>query len=96
MPISLVMWLPYNAGTKVVPRHPCCIEVPLYLKDILVTINKIILTLEFSNKNSPLVYHQNIRGQANKTDELLITVKNVHAPHILCLNEHHLKLCEML
>jgi hypothetical protein len=36
--------------------------------------------------------NENMRGLSNKTVELLITVKNVHSFHILCLTEHHMKL----
>jgi hypothetical protein len=64
-----------------------------HLKDT--TINKPLLNSEFSN-NSLSVYHQNFRGLSNNTDELLVTVKNVHSPHILCLTEHHMKLPEIL
>jgi hypothetical protein len=59
------------------------------------TTNKPIQNSKFSN-NSLSVNHQDIRCLSNKTDELLITVKNVHSPHILCLTEHHMKLPEIL
>jgi hypothetical protein len=51
------------------------------------------------NKNSGMtvnasnllkVYHQNIRGLAGKTQELLCSLQ-FNPPHIICLTEHHLK-----
>jgi hypothetical protein len=36
------------------------------------------------------VYHQNIRGLRNKTNEL-ITFLSLDFPHIICLTEHHLR-----
>jgi hypothetical protein len=40
------------------------------------------------------VYHQNIRGLSNKTDELAVSINNI--PHILCLTEHHTKAPEII
>jgi hypothetical protein len=42
------------------------------------------------------VYHQNIRGLSTKTDELSVSINNIHSPHILCLTEHHMKTPEIL
>jgi hypothetical protein len=36
------------------------------------------------------LYHQNIRGISNKTDELT-TQWTTQFPHLLCFTEHHLK-----
>jgi exonuclease III len=44
-----------------------------------------------SHNNTPLlIYHQNIRGLQNKTDELSI-LWSINFPHILCFTEHHLR-----
>jgi exonuclease III/uncharacterized protein YutD len=42
-----------------------------------------------NSKNKLLIFHQNIRGLFNKTEELVISW-STEAPHILCLSEHHL------
>jgi hypothetical protein len=42
------------------------------------------------NQNNLIIYHQNIRGIINKTDELLLSFTS-EIPHIICLSEHHLK-----
>lgn len=42
------------------------------------------------NQNNLIIYHQNIRGIINKTDELLLSFTSV-LPHVICLSEHHLK-----
>jgi hypothetical protein len=42
-----------------------------------------------NNKTNLSIFHQNIRGLFNKTDEL-ITSWTTEASHILCLSEHHL------
>ena len=42
------------------------------------------------NNNTDLViFHPNIRGLVNKTDEL-VNSWSTESPHILCLTEHHL------
>jgi hypothetical protein len=46
-------------------------------------------TYESNNKTNLSIFHQNIRGLFNKTDEL-ITTWSTEAPHILCLSDHHL------
>jgi hypothetical protein len=38
-----------------------------------------------------MIFHQNIRGLNNKTDETVNTVVT-NPPHVLCFTEHHLKL----
>ena len=44
-----------------------------------------------SKKSTPLlIYHQNIRGQQNKTDELSV-LWSTNLPHLLCITEHHLR-----
>jgi len=40
--------------------------------------------------NNFKIFHQNVRGLANKTDELLLSVSDIN-PHILCITEHHLR-----
>jgi len=42
------------------------------------------------DSNSLIIYHQNICGLMNKTDELISSMFPV-PPHILCLTEHHVK-----
>lgn len=42
------------------------------------------------NQNNLIIYHQNIRGIINKTDELLLSFTS-ELPHVICLSEHHLK-----
>ena len=37
-----------------------------------------------------MIYHQNIWGIVNKTDEFLISF-SLNAPQIICLTEHHLQ-----
>jgi hypothetical protein len=46
-------------------------------------------THDSNNKTNLSIFHRNIRGLFNKTDEL-ITLWSTEAPHILCLSEHHL------
>jgi exonuclease III len=41
--------------------------------------------------NNLKIFHQNIRGLSNKTDEFLITLSS-HSPHVICLTEHHLRI----
>jgi len=41
------------------------------------------------NNTDLTIFHQNIRGLYNKTDELVNSWTTV-SPHILCLTEHHL------
>jgi hypothetical protein len=66
-----------------------------YLKNIQITVNKPVLNSEY-NQNNFVVYHQNIRGLSNKTDELSVFINNIHTPHILCLTEHHMKTPDIL
>jgi hypothetical protein len=48
-----------------------------------------------SMKNKVLrVFHQNIRGLRNKTNELISSM-NSNLPHIQCLTEHHMKQLEL-
>jgi exonuclease III len=48
-----------------------------------------------SIKNKVLrVFHQNIRGLRNKTNELISSMHS-NLPHILCLTEHHMKQLEL-
>ena len=42
-----------------------------------------------NNNTNWTIFHQNIRGLYNKTDELVNSWTTV-SPHILCLTEHHL------
>ena len=42
------------------------------------------------NEGKFTLLHQNIRGIANKTDELLISL-SPNPPQIICLTEHHLR-----
>jgi len=46
-------------------------------------------THDSNSKVNLSIFHQNIRGLFNKTDELL-TSWSTEVPHILCLSEHHL------
>jgi exonuclease III len=48
-----------------------------------------VSTPNLNNKACLSIFHQNIRGILNKTDEL-VTSWSTEAPHILCLSEHHL------
>jgi hypothetical protein len=48
------------------------------------------LTHILPHKQSIMIYHQNIRSLRNKTNELLCHLHH-GPPHILCLNEHHLR-----
>jgi hypothetical protein len=52
--------------------------------------------LQYAQKENLLVYHQNIRGLSQKTEELIISLNIAHSPHILCLTEHHLKAPDIL
>jgi hypothetical protein len=45
---------------------------------------------QFPNNKGLLVYHQNICGLVNKTNEILTSLYP-NFPHILCFTEHHLK-----
>jgi hypothetical protein len=40
-----------------------------------------------------MVYHQNVRGMLNKTEELISLSPD--SPQVLCLTEHHLKVSEI-
>jgi hypothetical protein len=40
------------------------------------------------------IYHQNIRGIINKTEELFLSFTS-ELLHIICLSEHHLKVYEI-
>ena len=42
------------------------------------------------NTNKLIIYHQNIRGISNKTEELLTSL-SCSTPQIICLSEHHLQ-----
>jgi hypothetical protein len=42
------------------------------------------------NQNNLTIYHQNIRGILNKSEELLLSFTS-ELPHIICLSEYHLK-----
>jgi hypothetical protein len=37
-----------------------------------------------------IIFHQNIRGINNKTDEIVNTIAS-NPPHVLCFTEHHSK-----
>jgi hypothetical protein len=37
-----------------------------------------------------MIFHHNIRGINNKTDETVTTIVT-NPPHVLCFTEHHLK-----
>jgi hypothetical protein len=53
------------------------------------SVNKMAgMTVNASNLLN--VYHQNIRGLAGKTQQLLCSLL-FNPPHIICLTEHHLK-----
>jgi len=41
-------------------------------------------------KGDFIIFHQNIRGVGNKTDEIVNTIAT-NPPHVLCFTEHHLK-----
>jgi len=43
-----------------------------------------------NSPNNFKIFHQNIRGLANKTDEHLLSLSDIN-PHILCITEHHLR-----
>jgi len=45
-------------------------------------------TLNSKNSTPLLIYHQNIRGQQNKIDELSM-LWSTNLPHVLCFTEHH-------
>ena len=47
---------------------------------------------EINNKNTVnlRIFHQNIRGLRNKTEEMIMHLSN-RVPHVLCFTEHHLK-----
>jgi hypothetical protein len=48
-----------------------------------------LLNSEMSNLNA--IFHQNIRGLRNKSDELLHSFEiDATSPHVLCLSEHHM------
>ena len=42
------------------------------------------------NQNNFIIYHQNIRGINNKTDEIILAFTS-ELRHVICLSEHHLK-----
>jgi len=43
-----------------------------------------------NSPNNFKIFHQNVSGLANKTDELLLPLSDIN-PHILCITEHHLR-----
>jgi hypothetical protein len=47
------------------------------------------LILNKQNKNTLTIFHQNICGLLNKTDELLNSFTQTQ-PQIICISEHHL------
>ena len=49
------------------------------------------------SSNSLYIFHQNIRGLRNKSEELILSFEmdNIN-PHILCLSEHHIEEQELL
>ena len=49
---------------------------------------------QMSGSNSVTIFHQNICGLREKTDELISSI-SPHFPHILCFSEHHLKKPEL-
>ena len=44
--------------------------------------------------NSLRIFHQNVRGLARKSSELLFSL-TPDPPHVLCLSEHHLRIEEL-
>jgi hypothetical protein len=67
-----------------------------YLKDIRTTVNKPISNLKYNKSNNFVVYHENTRGLSIKTEELSFSINNTQLPHILYLNEHHMKALEIV
>ena len=45
-------------------------------------------------KSQLIIYHQNIQGLKNKTNEFTFTLNKIKS-HFICLSEHHLKLNEL-
>jgi hypothetical protein len=45
-------------------------------------------------KSNLTIFHQNIRGIRNETDEFLISL-SANEPQIICLSEHHLRTAEI-
>jgi hypothetical protein len=52
-------------------------------------------TLNSNNYQILNIFHQNIRGLRNKTDEILCHISQ-NPPHVLCFTEHHLKSTEII
>jgi len=40
------------------------------------------------------IFHQNIRGLKDKTDEIMNNI-GTNPPHVLCFTEHHLESCQL-
>jgi exonuclease III len=52
-------------------------------------------TLNSNNYQTLNIFHQNIRGLRNKTDEIFCHIPQ-NPPHVLCFTEHHLKSTEII
>jgi hypothetical protein len=52
-------------------------------------------TLNSNNYQMLNIFHQNIRGLRNKTDEIFCHISQ-NPPHVLCFTEHHLKSTEII
>jgi coproporphyrinogen III oxidase len=53
---------------------------------------KLILTSKYNQNNNFVVYHQNIKGISDKTDQLLMFINNTHSfCSIYCYIEDHRK-----
>jgi exonuclease III len=48
------------------------------------------ITNLINSPNNFKIFHQNVRGLANKIDEFLLPLSDIN-PHILCTTEHHLR-----
>ena len=47
-------------------------------------------SISYSSNKDLMIYHQNIRGLPDKTDEI-VNIIETNPPHVLCFTEHHLK-----
>jgi len=87
-----------NKQNKPLQQYICIKEYHLHVSVTFEDIIKVLLQPQASsvplsnlNKtNSFMVYHQNIRGLLNKTEEL-VSFLSPNFPQVLCSTEHHLK-----
>ena len=47
-------------------------------------------SIRYSSNKALMIFHQNIRGLEDKTDEI-VNIIETNPPHVLCFTEHHLK-----